>query len=119
MQRTAPRLLLPIYGALLISAFILPNSASAQGLCSGRCLVNPVTLEPYCSLSLFGTRICVEGVDYCAEFACPDGATAGEPETTIAGRCQQVPSTLLSANQALNASAPESTIQVIALKDRS
>jgi hypothetical protein len=54
--------------ALLTSLSV--RSASAQGICSGRCLVNPQTYQPYCSLSVFGHYICIEIVDGCGDFAC-------------------------------------------------
>jgi hypothetical protein len=119
MKRNAARFLLPICGALLIGTWISPSSISAQGLCSGRCFLDYITLQPYCGLSLFGTRICHEGPDYCAEFACPDWATAGDTPIVVAGRCHQEPPTLMAGTLILDRSTSESMIQVISFKDRS
>jgi hypothetical protein len=58
---------------LLVALGVSVSPASAQNLCSGRCLVDDFG-RPYCSLSAFGHVICVEEVDLCAEFACPYGA---------------------------------------------
>jgi hypothetical protein len=100
-----------LWGARLLVSVLLPSSAWAD--CSGRCLVNLQTGQPYCSLSLFGTRICVEGVDYCAEFACPYGLT-GESESQSAGLLQP-------AGQCQQASAvqvPAVQVKVVTLKAR-
>jgi hypothetical protein len=88
-------------------------------LCNGRCLINPQTWLPYCSLSLFGSNICYEGYDYCAEFACPYGAMADEPQPANAGQCAQASPAPLSANQVADPWIPGGKIQVIVHKDRS
>jgi hypothetical protein len=97
----------------------MPGSISAQGLCSGSCLVDYITLQPYCGLSLFGTRICHEGADFCVEFACPDWTTVSDIPTVIAGQCHQASPTLMAGTLIPDRSAPESLIQVVAFKDRS
>src|SRR5262245_10900493 len=88
-------LVLSLVGGMLVVASAL-SPASAQGLCSGRCLTHPITFVAYCSLSLFGHVICYEGLDYCFEFVCP-GLTASTPEDMTAwvgqsGQCRQVSS---------------------------
>lgn len=73
MRTTAKRASV-LAGFLAFAAVVTsPSPASAAvALCNGRCLVID---RPVCSLSLFGQVICFEGVDYCAEFACPYSAS--------------------------------------------
>jgi hypothetical protein len=56
----------------------------AQG-CNGRCLFDQYG-HPICSLSLYGTRICFEGQDTCAEFECWDMAIASQ-EASAGPQC--------------------------------
>jgi hypothetical protein len=93
-----------LVGCVLMVGFSMSSPGRAQ--CSGRCLIHPQTLEPYCSLSLFGQVICFEGVDYCAEFACPDGLAAGL-SLAQPGFCQQASTPWLPG-----------TIKVVELKAR-
>ena len=63
-------------GLVCCGVFILALSFSARPAsaeCNGRCLIDQFG-RPYCSLSFFGTVLCVEEQDFCAEFACPYGA---------------------------------------------
>jgi hypothetical protein len=89
---------------VLMVGFSMSSPGNAQ--CSGRCLIHPQTLEPYCSLSVFGQVICFEGVDYCIEFACPDGLTT-QLQFAHPGQCRQA-----------SASSASSTIKVVELKAR-
>jgi len=99
---------------LMVGAFE-PSSASAQG-CSGRCLFNYQTFQPYCSLSVFGHVVCFEGVDYCAEFACPEGFAA-VGGLIRPGQCQQASAPSLPRAR-VEPTILLGTIKVVELKTR-
>jgi hypothetical protein len=96
------RLVSIVFGFLLVAASIRP--AAAQGLCSGRCLVDWYG-HPYCSLSVFGVAKCVEAIDFCVEFPCDEAAMP--PVENAATKCSQ-PQRLAT-----------STIEVVTLRARS
>ena len=117
MHEKAARALSRGWTLLMASAL---SPASAQGLCSGRCFVHPITGGAYCGLSLFGVYICHEGIDYCVEFECPglmastpEDMTAWEVHAARSGQCRQASSA--PPDQTL---LPSGKIQVATLKAR-
>jgi hypothetical protein len=102
------RLSLPVAFVLVgvLVAGFATGPLAAQNDCSGRCFLDPNDpyASPYCGLSAFGHRICVENPTYCVEFACP-GFTGGV----------QPPTVKKAPVQSLAAPAP---VQVVKLKAR-
>lgn len=103
----------------LLAGHQLALPLEAQSLCSGRCLVNPLTLRPYCSLSLFGQWICEDGQDWCAEFDCWASQPTPEPETVGAAGSSFLATPSPLCHRATTTQAGEGKVQVVALKARS
>lgn len=110
----------PAFVALiLLGALFLAPALQAQSLCSGRCFVHPITFLPYCSLSLFGQWICVEGPDWCAEFDCWASQPTEPAMVRSAAGSDLLASLPPSCHQPTVTPGGEVAIHVVVLKARS
>lgn len=122
MSRKGRRCLWTVGLAFLLS-FWLPSNLKAASTavgCNGRCTADFYE-QPRCSLSLFGQNMCLQGIDYCAEFACPFSEGPGGLASADMGTApiSLIDSSTPASGESVATSRPATEIQIREHKARS